>query len=150
MDSFNFTIVSENEVDKLLKSLNVSKSTGCDNISAKFLRDGAHVIVTPLTYIINLSLKTSSVPIDFKTARVVPLFKKGDCNFEGNYRPVSILPVVSKIFERIVYNQLYDYINDNNLMYNFQSGFRPGYSTDTALSFLSDHGRWAVHRCCIN
>lgn len=141
-DSFKFSIVSEAEVLKLLSSLNVTKSTGCDNISARFLKDGSKEIVSPLTYVINLSLRLSEVPNEFKTARVVPLYKKGDCNSEGNYRPVSILPVVSKIFERIVYNQFYSYLCENNLIYEYQSGFRSCFSTDTALTYLSDKIRF--------
>ena len=133
-NSFNFTIVTEEKVSKLLSSINVTKSTGCDNIAARFLKDGSREISTPLTYIINLSLRTCTVPNDFKSARVVPLFKKGNCNQEGNYRPVSILPVVSKIFERIVYDQLYEYLSMNNLIYDYQSGFRTSFSTDTALT----------------
>ena len=69
-------------------------------ISAKFVKDGAKNILTPLTYIVNLSLRTSEVPDGFKTARVVPLYKKGSRNVEGNYRPVSILPIISKILEK--------------------------------------------------
>ena len=138
LKSFSLNVVTDTEIEKLLKSLSVSKSTGCDKISAKFLKDSAEVIANPLAYIINLSLHTSTVPVDFKTARVVPLYKKGDRNCEGNYRPVSILPVVSKIMERVVYNQLSTYLNENNLIYDFQSGFRASFSTDTALSFLTD------------
>jgi hypothetical protein len=135
---FRFSIITETDIEKLLKSLNVTKSTGCDNISAKFLKDGASIITDPVTYIINLSLSTSTVPVDFKTARVVPLYKKGDRNSEGNYRPVSILPVISKKFERVVYNQLCDYLDVKGLIYDFQSGFRRSYSTDSALTYLTD------------
>ena len=92
----------------------------------------------PLTHCINVSLETSDIPIDFKTAKVVPLYKKGNKNEEGNYRPVSILPVVSKIFERVVYNQVCTYLNENNLIFPYQSGFRTGYCTDTALIYLGD------------
>jgi hypothetical protein len=145
-DSFKFTVVTEEEVLKLLLKLNVTKSTGCDNISARFIKDGAHVIVSPLAYVVNLSLRTSNVPDDFKTARVVPLYKKGDCNQEGNYRPVSILPVVSKIFERLVYNQVYDYLCDHNLIYQYQSGFRSSFSTDTALTYLCDKIRFNMDK----
>ena len=67
-----------------------------------FLKEASKVIATPLTRDhINLSLKTVVIPSDFKTARVVPLFKKGDCSYEGNYRPVSILPIVSKVFKEL-------------------------------------------------
>ena len=108
----------------MLANLNVTKATGCDKLSAKFLKDSAPEIATPFTYLINLSLKSSTVPNDFKIARVVPLFKKGNRNNEGNYRPVSILPVVSKILERVVYDQINTYLSNNEIIYKFQSGFR--------------------------
>jgi len=145
-NAFSFNVATEEEVLRLLKSLNVTKSTGCDNISARFLKDAANAIVSPLTYIINLSLKTGVVPDDFKTARVVPLYKKGDCNYEGNYRPVSILPVVSKIFERLAYNQFNDYLCKGDLIYKYQSGFKTMFSTDTALTFLTDKIRFNMDK----
>ncbi len=141
MNSFKLTAVTEEKVLKLLSSLNITKATGCDNISARFLKDFAHEIASPLTFIINMSLHSGVVPDDFKTARVVPLFKKGNSNFEGNYRPVSILPVVSKIFERLVYDQYYSYLCSNDLIYKYQSGFRKMFSTDHALTFLADNIR---------
>ena len=141
-NSFHLEEVTENSVLKHLKNLKVSKSTGCDKISARFLKDAASVIVTPLTHIINISLMNGLVPDEFKTARVVPLYKKDDRNQEGNYRPVSILPVVSKIFERVVHEQLYNYLCSKELLYERQSGFRPKFSTNTALTFLSDKIRF--------
>ena len=91
-------------------------------------------------YSTNLSFRTKSatVPDDFKLARVLPIYKKGNRNYEGNYRPVSILPVASKVLEKIVYNQMHKYLEQNNLIYAFQSGFRSAHSTDTALTFLAD------------
>lgn len=122
----------------MLNKLDVSKATGQDGISARFLKDSSDVIVTPMSYIINLSLELSEVPSDFKVAKVIPLYKKGEKSYEGNFRPVSILPVISKIFERVVYNQLNVYLSSNNVLYKNQSGFREGYSTETALICLSD------------
>ena len=87
---------------KHLTALNVTKSTECDNILAKFIKDASEVISLPLTFLINLSLRTSSVAADFKRAQVVPLFKKGDHNYEDNYRPFEILLVIYKITERII------------------------------------------------
>ena len=81
------------------------------------------------------------VPDDLKSARVVPLYKKNDKTEVGNYRPVSVLSIISKIFERIVYNQVESYLNDKNLLYDFQSGFRSKFSTDTCLIHLSDYIR---------
>jgi len=145
-NAFILADVPVDKVQKQLSSLNITKSVGCDGISARFLKEAAEVIAIPLTHIINLSLKTGKVPRDFKTARVVPLYKKGDCNYEGNYRPVSILPIVSKVFERIVHDQLYQYLSSNSLVYDFQSGFRSKYSTDTALTYLGDKLRFNMDK----
>ena len=88
----------------------MNKSTGLDNISAKFLKDGVDIIKYPIKHIINTSITTNSVPDDFKFARVKPLFKKNNRHDVGNYRPVSILTVVSKILERAVYIQIDTYL----------------------------------------
>ena len=72
-----------------------------------------------------------------KSAQVVPIHKKNSKTGVGNYRPVSILSVVSKIFERIMYDQLESYLKDESLLYDFQSGFRPSFSMDTCLIHLS-------------
>ena len=79
------------------------------------------------------------VPNDLKTARVVPIYKKNDKTNAGNYRPVSVLSIVSKIMEKAVYIQVEKYLIDNNLLYDLQSGFRSGYSTDTCLIHLTDY-----------
>ena len=137
-NSSKFNVVEQLEVENMLRSLDISTSAGEDKISGKFLRDAAEVISSPLTYIMNLSLKSATVPDDFKLARVLPIYKKGNINYEGNYRPVSILAVASKVFEIFLYNQMHKYLEQNNLIYAFQSGFRSVHSTDTALTFLAD------------
>ena len=127
-------------LDQLL-SLKVGKSTGLDGISVRFLRDGAEVIAAPLCHVINMSLTSEVVPSGMKDARVTPLFKKGsrlDC---GNYRPVSILNVLSKILERAVHGQLVSYLTRGGILTESQSGFRPGFSTDTCLLGLSEYIR---------
>lgn len=89
-----------------------------------------------------MSLIQGQVPDDLKTARVVPLYKKDDKLSVGNYRPVSILNVISKILEKVVYDQVESYFKDNKLLYKFQSGFRSGFSTDTCLIHLTDFIRY--------
>jgi hypothetical protein len=128
-------------VYKELSHLNVTKSTGLDNIPARFLRDGAIFLKIPITYIINMSIVDRQVPDELKSARVKPLFKKNCRSEVGNYRPVSILCIVSKILERAVYNQLEVFLTKNKLLYEFQSGFRQSYSTDSCLIHLTDHIR---------
>ena len=78
------------------------------------------------------------VPDDLKSARVVPIFKKNDKTKVGNYRPVSILSIISKVFERVVYYQLETYLDERKLLYDLQSGFRLKYSTDTCFIHLTD------------
>ena len=138
LNQFNLSHISEEFVFKELCQLNAQKSTGIDKISPIFLKDGANEIKGAITFIINLSIDTNSVPDEMKFAKVKPLFKKGSRLDAGNYRPVSILPIVSKILERAVYNQIVGYLDKNNLLYENQSGFRKAYSTDTCLINLTD------------
>ena len=93
--SFSLSPVSRHFIFSQLSSLKVNKSTGLDGISSRFLKDGADVIVDPILHIINLSISSEVVPSEFKMARVKPLCKKGSRLEVGNYRPVSILPVLS-------------------------------------------------------
>ena len=123
--------------DELLK-LKPNKSTGLDGIPARFLKDGAAVIKDHIAFIVNLSITSNIVPTDMKFARVIPLFKKNSRSDVSNYRPVSILSIVSKILERAVYDQLERHLSDNGLIYSLQSGFRGSYSTDTCLIYLTD------------
>ena len=81
----------------------------------------------------NKSLETASFPDSWKTARVTPIFKYGKKDQKSNYRPISILPVVSKLFETIVFNQLYQFLNRISLLYKSQSGFRELFSTTSCL-----------------
>ena len=110
-----------------------------DQISPRFVKDGAKLIASPLTHILNLSLLSGELPDDLKTARVTPIHKKNSKLDAGNYRPVSILSTISKLFERIVYDQLDEYLRAHKLLYEYQSGFRSAYSTDTCLVHLTDY-----------
>ena len=93
----------------------------------------------PLTIIINQCLLTENFPDLLKIAKVKPLFKRGDTALLNNYRPISLLPTISKVFERVIYSQLYAYFNDNNLMSEQQYGFRAQHSTELASVKLVDH-----------
>ena len=137
-DGFVLTSVGEDFIYKELCKLNSSEGTGSDNIPARFVKDAASVLIKPVNDIVNLSIQTGIVPCELKNARVVPLFKKNKRSDVSNYRPVSILSVVSKILEKAVYVQLEGYLVNNNLLYEFQSGFRSKFSTDTCLSYLTD------------
>ena len=138
-DPFVLTNVSGHFIRKQLLSLNPKKAVGLDDISSLFLRDGADSIIDPVKHIINLSITAELVPVGFKQARVLPLYKKGSKVEAGNYRPVSVLSVLSKVLERAVHKQLGEYLAKRDLLYENQSGFRGSYSTDTCLVGLTDY-----------
>ena len=94
---------------------------------------GVSILTPSLAHIINQSVKLGIFPDKWKEAKVLPLHKSGDDDNPSNYRPISILPVLSKIIERHVHNHLYKYLDEYNLIYEFQSGFRPKHSCETAL-----------------
>ena len=130
---FKFQRVSEEYILKQLKSLSDGKATGTDETPAKLLKLACHSIVVPITHIINLSISTNVFPDKWKSARISPIFKSGDSSDVNNYRPISILPVLSKLLERSIFDQLYPFLDAKGLLHEKQSGFRPKYSTCTAL-----------------
>ena len=139
---FYFTEISSETMYQTLKDMKSRKAAGPDNISAKLLKDSASVTLPLLTKIFNLSLSEGVFPDDWKNARVSPIYKSGDKEECGNYRPISVLSVVSKLFEKLVYKQIYSYLDENNVLTSFQSGFRKGHSTCTSL--LNTTNTWLV------
>ena len=109
------------------------QTTGLDKISSKVVKIAAPVISDSLTYIFNQSIILCTFPNEWKVARIIPLFKNGKRNLAGNYRPISVLPAISKVMERILYNQLYEYLSLNNLLSEHQFGFQKFHSTASAL-----------------
>ena len=123
---------------KLLKQLNPAKSAGIDNLTGKFLKEGAPVLASPITDPVNLSISLSLFPDDCKIAKLKPLYKKEAKTKPKNYRLISLLPLLSKIIERIIHNQTQEFLDKNNILYKYQSGFQKHHSTDTCLSYLTD------------
>ena len=134
-DSMYLNPVTENEVEKILGNLKDS-AAGWDDIKPNLVKMVKSYIKTPLTHICNLSLSQGIFPEELKIANVLPLFKNGDEMIFSNYRPVSILPVFSKLFEKIMYNRLLDFVNKHGVIYEYQFGFLKGKSTFMALISL--------------
>ena len=137
-EKFTLHHVNHDNVLKLLEGINPSKAAGPDNLEGKFLKDGASILATPVTELCNLSISLASFPDDCKQAKMKPLFKKGSKDDPKNYRPISLLPQISKVIEKLVHEQVQEYLDKNKILYRYQSGFRPFHSTDTCLSYLSD------------
>ena len=131
--------VSEDEVFDLISTLDVNKSTGHDGISARMLKLAGATISPSLTKLFKLCLSANRFPNVWKKADVIPLYKKGDKDMCSNYRPVSILPVLSKILERIVFKNVYNFFLDHKLISIHQSGFRPNDSTVNQMAFCTIH-----------
>lgn len=128
--------VSYSEVLSLLQNVNVSKACGHDGIGNKIIKMCAKGLYESLTDFINLTFLSGQFPQSWKLANVIPLFKKGDRQLKVNYRPISLLPSLSKIAERVVFTRLYRFLVDIGFFYSLQSGFRPGHSTINQLVYL--------------
>jgi len=129
---FSIPYITCDFVYSQLIHLDISNSTGSDQISAKFLQMSAQ-IAPALTQIFNLSISKAEFPSPFKSARVIPIHKKGPKLDFTNYRPISVLPITSLILERHVNLHLKAYLKLNSLIYFRQSGFREHHSCQTAL-----------------
>ena len=122
-----------NKVFSLMNQLNKSKATGLDGIYARLIRECADLISGHICDIFNQSISRGNFPEDCKSARVTPLFKQSDRDDVNNYPPISAIPVVVKVFERILYEQLYAYLKMHDIICKHQSSFRAIYSPFTAL-----------------
>lgn len=129
--------IEKSEIEKIIKSLK-NASAGFDDILAKIVKSTYHLFIDPLTHVLNLSVENGFFPDEMKLAKIIPLHKSGDTMNICNYRPVSILPLFSKILERVIYNRLIEFVNKNNLLYKFQFGFRKNHSANMALITLID------------
>ena len=108
------------------------------------LKDAGLTLAEPLTYIINRAMTYSTVPGKLKTAKVLPLFKSGPKTSMDNYRPISILPTISKILERVICDQLSGYLEINDLITSSQFGFKRRYNTELAVTLFTDRIRLAM------
>ncbi|CAK1600921.1 unnamed protein product [Parnassius mnemosyne] len=128
----------EHEIETIILNMKTNCSVGRDNISTFFLKRYRNLLVPPITYICNLSLKTGKFPNCFKLAEIHPIYKSGDAGCVNNYRPISILPTVSKILEKVINKRLTNYLEKHNLLSHCQYGFRPKRSTQDAVHELTD------------
>ena len=134
---FNFHSVSESDVSKLIKNIDKKKATGYDGISPKLLRIAVNELAFPITNMINKSIEHSHFPDGCKHSEISPQYKKNDNLVRGNYRPVSILPSISKLYERTYYDQMYEYMK--NILSHFLAAYRKSYSCQhVLLKFLED------------
>lgn len=143
----SFTQLLAKKFFKLLNKL--SKGAGLDKIPNRIICECSDLISPYITLIFNLSLSTGVFPDNWKSAKVTPIFKQGDKRNMNNYRPISVISAVAKVFERIV-NQLFSYLNEHNVLSNHQFGFRSLHSTMTTLLEATDNWALNIDRGLVN
>ena len=135
---FKFKEISNEFVRNELRNIDCKKAVGLDGLHPKLLKIAAEFISEPLAFLYNRSLQTSDIPLDFLSAKISPIHKGGTYEI-NNFRPISVLPVLSKILEKAVHRQLYGHIDENKLLASQQSGFRPSHSTATCVTEIVDY-----------
>ena len=137
--TFELELLTIDGLRKLVNDIPVGKADGLDGIPTCLLKLSFPSIASSLTHIFNLVISKGIIPKDWKSARVTPIFKADSKVDPANYRPISVLSVIAKLFEKAIFNQVYSYLNDNKLLSKYQSGFRPMHSTLTALIDITDN-----------
>ena len=139
--SFFLTATGPDEVQKIIERLDTSKSTGPCGLPVFLLKAFKEFFSIWISELINLCFKTGEFPTLLKIAKVTPVHKKESKLTHLNYRPISLLSVLSKIYEKCIYSRIYHYLVQNNLIYSKQFGFRSGYSTNHAIISLTEYIR---------
>ena len=136
--AFKFHAVCEEDIKKAIDNLKPKNSAGYDGLSSNLVKKLKLALIGPITIILNQTLTKGIFPTLLKIAKVIPLFKAENEHLFNNYRPISLLPTISKIFEKIMFNQIFTYFQTNRLFYNSQYGFREAHSTELASLELID------------
>ena len=121
--------VEPSHISEIVNKLKPKTSCGHDQISSKMIKDTIQNIAIPLSHIINRSLSTGIVPNQLKIAKVIPVYKTSNQDDIKNYRPISLLPAFSKIFEKAMFTKCMSFLNSQKILYKNQYGFRPKHST---------------------
>ena len=129
----------KNEIKKLINNLQNKHSSGYDNITNVILKRLQNSILTPLEIIFNKSLQTGKFPQKMKSADIFPLYKGKERNLCTNYRPISLLMIVSKLLEKSMYVRVYSFLDTTGQLYDSQYGFRSQHSCENAISELVGH-----------
>jgi len=149
-DQYNNTMfitpVTEEELLKIIMQLPLNKAPGPDGFGSNIIRETAPLILQPLVHIYNLSFTQSIVPEKLKISKVVPIYKKKDKMSPENYRPISLLSIFNKLLEKLMYKRIYSFLTNNNILYDYQFGFRNKHSTILALIEIVDNIREELDR----
>ena len=130
---FHFCFIPMDIVSKLVKEIEISKSSGIPNLSSQLLKDAFSILIPELTHLFNESINTGIFPSTWATGYITPIPKEGDPMDPGNWRPITILPLPSKLLKKAIHAQITIFLDNNNVLDCRQHGFRFNYSTSTAI-----------------
>ena len=134
--SFYLSETTQQEVEDLIKALAINKANDIYGLSASFVKPGGPTIASIISILFNKSINQGIFPSALKNAKVIPIHK-GDSLFEtSNYRPISLLPIFSKIFEKLMYTRIFSFVKKHNILYENQFGFQKKMSTEMAVNAL--------------
>ena len=136
--SMAFDVITCDEVVSIVNEFENKKSCGSDDIPAILIKWSIHLISPILTQIFNKLVELGVYPDSLKVAKVTALHKKGDVSDADNYRPISVLTQINKIFEKLIHKRLVSFIDDHNILPNSQFGFRKGHSTNHGITHLNE------------
>ena len=139
--------INKDKVLRLIRALDSEKAGRCDNISVHMIKICDASIVAPLCFIFEKSLETGTYPSVCKKANIIPVHKKDSRQNKMNYRPISLLPIFGKIFEKVMFDEIYKHLCENGLLAQQQSGFRPGDSTINQLLSIT-HNIYKAFEAC--
>lgn len=143
---FEMKYISKGFVLKELKQLKRNKATGVDELPPGMLKDIRGYIADPLCHILNLSVETATMPLKWKIARIIPVYKSGSKKLPENFRPISVLPILSKLLEKNIHMQYMDFLEEEQLLSDYQFGYRSRRSTSLAATLFVDNVRNEVDK----
>ena len=147
---FSIPLVTFDDMLKLVAMLDQNKATGLDDIPAYFIKSSIHSITPIILRICNMSIEHGIFPDMWKNARLIPIHKAETRTEQSNYRPISILPVLSKLLERHVANSYVKFLTENNVLLSCQHGFRPHHSCESTLILIYEHLLSNIEKGLIN
>ena len=139
--SFKFDLTSDEEIFTYIKTLKSNKSNGPFSISNKLFKRFKKPLSTLLTLLINLTFTKGEFPDILKIGKMFPIHKKNSKTDVNNYRPIPLLSNISKIIEKILHDRLYMFLENNNIFYKYQFGFRTNHSTNHSLTEITEQMR---------
>lgn len=139
VDEFSFRDISTEELKLLIKKIEKHKNSGIKGLSSSLFKTSAKILLPEFRFLFNMCIRSNTFPARWKNTIITPLFKTGDQKDPGNYRPIACIPLPSKLLEKCLHSQLYNYLENSKQLTDVQFGFRKSKNTNQAIFKYLDH-----------